>query len=590
MVQLRRRNRRPCDACKRRKTGCYRIIPTEPCDTCKLRNIPCVTGGTKAILPSASSQVLLDVHPGGPRAFYEMEHEDAGEHVACNIAGPLDVDGTDFKSLFVGFSGDYDPWLLKKFQDINRSIKIPRREARSNLVNVATEDCLPAFFSTFPRRHLDSRPGEYCVEAIERTVEGHSQELLETYFLEIYPSFPVFSKRRFESQYEAKRIRATLLSVIYVLASNFCDRAKDLLVLEDFLAKAVPLEARAATLQTVLCMLLYLQLPPNIIREPNYPGHWTLTASLVAQSQELGLNIDCSNWSIPSLEKKERKKLWWAVFVQDKWESLGLSRPSHIAVEDSNVPKLQLSDLDDSIDCSLTQFEGFTTKLGLFIGLCELSIILSHVLKDFYSVSAIQRGIPDFSNGLKFLREVKIVEAKFAGLETTDGSSRISFLLCITTLQLAICRRFLSQSESYTLIEPYARDAMTSLIMSLKRASIMELNGPWWSYSRVNFALVGSILIFLHFASTRVPESRYDWLDYIKEYGNILSMFSRITQVTKLANLRYENLLNITGVLETEGRASKNLESIPAESPIEQLRENSGDPELFLELMTYIGV
>ena len=40
---------------------------------------------------------------------------------------------------------------------------------------------------------------------------------------------------------------------------------------------------------------------------------------LVGISHILGLNIDCSKWEIPEREKKRRRRLWWAVFVQDKW-------------------------------------------------------------------------------------------------------------------------------------------------------------------------------------------------------------------------------------------------------------------------------
>lgn len=591
MHPIRRRNRHPCDACKRRKTGCYRNNSLEPCTTCQIRRITCVTGNFKRGegSPNSTNSALLEVISGGPHAAYDIEETNDGELAFRNLMSPLDVDGSDFKSLFVGFSGDNNPWLLRKFQDTNASVEIPRKEARSNMINVARVDEIPTFFSIFPRRYLDSRPGEYCIDAIEKVVGNHSKELFDTYFTKVHPHFPIFSRLRFESQYKSRKITATLLSVLYLFSSHFYSDIGDLFVLEDFLAKAVPLEARAATLQTVLCMLLYLQLPPGVIREPNFPGHWALTASLVAQAQELGLNIDCSNWSILLSEKRERKKLWWGIFIQDKWGSLGLSRPSHIGMEDFNVPKLDPSDFEDVVENSSAQDITISPRISCFLGLCDLSIILSRVLVEFYSVRAIVTDRTDFSKALILLNEINHVQERISGPYMPIDTCFLSFLLCTVTLKLAICRNFLGESESYALMEPHARDAISSLISGLKKASIMELARPWWSYSRVNFALVGSILISIYVA--RTPAPRYDWLSYIREYRDILTTFSKVTQITQLAHLRYENLLAITKVLKG-GPIVRSLEPTPVpEMPsAEHIRDTLSDPELFFEWISYMGI
>ena len=48
-------------------------------------------------------------------------------------------------------------------------------------------------------------------------------------------------------------------------------------------------------------------------------GAWTLSAQMVAVAQELGLDVNCASWTIPTWEKGLRKRLGWAVYMMDKW-------------------------------------------------------------------------------------------------------------------------------------------------------------------------------------------------------------------------------------------------------------------------------
>lgn len=40
---------------------------------------------------------------------------------------------------------------------------------------------------------------------------------------------------------------------------------------------------------------------------------------LVGMAHDVGLNVDPTNWKIPESEKKRRKRLWWGIYMQDKW-------------------------------------------------------------------------------------------------------------------------------------------------------------------------------------------------------------------------------------------------------------------------------
>jgi hypothetical protein len=50
----------------------------------------------------------------------------------------------------------------------------------------------------------------------------------------------------------------------------------------------------------------------------------------VGAAQLLGLHLDCSTWQLPRWEKNLRKRLFWLLFVMDKWSSLYQGRPPHI--------------------------------------------------------------------------------------------------------------------------------------------------------------------------------------------------------------------------------------------------------------------
>lgn len=48
-------------------------------------------------------------------------------------------------------------------------------------------------------------------------------------------------------------------------------------------------------------------------------GNGVLLGSAVAMSHSLGLHHNPMQWEIPAWEKKLRLKIWWALWVHDKW-------------------------------------------------------------------------------------------------------------------------------------------------------------------------------------------------------------------------------------------------------------------------------
>lgn len=65
---------------------------------------------------------------------------------------------------------------------------------------------------------------------------------------------------------------------------------------------------------------------------------------MVGLASSLGLHIECRMWGIPAWEKRLRRRLWWAVYAEDKWRSLLMGRPPYIRREEWDVSALDAGD------------------------------------------------------------------------------------------------------------------------------------------------------------------------------------------------------------------------------------------------------
>jgi hypothetical protein len=76
------------------------------------------------------------------------------------------------------------------------------------------------------------------------------------------------------------------------------------------------------------------------------PFIWSFIGSIVGLAHSLGLHLQCGMFGIPAQEKRLRRRLWWAVYVEDKFMSLLMGRPPYIHQDEWDVTELQDSDFD----------------------------------------------------------------------------------------------------------------------------------------------------------------------------------------------------------------------------------------------------
>ena len=240
------------------------------------------------------------------------------------------------------------------------------------------------------------------LDAIENTVAPHGRALIDLYFRIIHPSFPILHKKVYLEKYgrSHREFSPALLAAVYILATTYWTYSPDLsysavpnmVLLERLAMKAMNYAVHRPKLSTVEAGLLLLQRSGR--------ASWPLTAQMVAVGQDLGLHRECSEWDIPGWEKGLRKRLGWALYMQDKWTSLVHGRPSHISATDWAIQSLNEKDFPESF-ADEDDEDGSTEVVKgrlLFTCMTSLTIILSEILSTLYSGTSEEETIRQTSN------------------------------------------------------------------------------------------------------------------------------------------------------------------------------------------------
>lgn len=236
------------------------------------------------------------------------------------------------------------------------------------------------------------------VDEVHALVSQHGPALVAAYFRTVHPSFPILHKKLFLEKYARthREFAPALLAAVYILALNWWETDPQLSQLGDKpdLVKLERLASRALTdsmsrpkLSTVQAGLLLSQR----LGHATSSGAWALTAQLVAVGQELGLHLDCLEWRIPAWEKGLRRRLAWALFMQDKWGALTHGRPSHITAANWAVRQICYDDFPAPVpgDETNTDEDGEMEKgKALFMEMVKLTQITGEILDGFFTVDA----------------------------------------------------------------------------------------------------------------------------------------------------------------------------------------------------------
>ena len=309
---------------------------------------------------------------------------------------------------YVGPTAAYDQSLLalSQFDERNES-----KADFGTVRKVDEHECFIMYSDDTTQASYDELE---ALNTVEQIVAPHGLALIDVYFRIVHPSFPIVQKEVFLDRHNNndRQFNSALLAGMYLLALNWWpfeqklagqpkpDSAK----LEEIAHHSLETAIKKPKLSTVQAGLLLLQKPDSDL--------WSLTTQLVAVGQELGLHLDCSRWQIPWWEKGLRKRIAWALYMQDKWSSLIHGRPSHIFDANWAVKPLVGDDFleDDvagSLRASYTEDERLATEQGqeVFCQMITLTSIMAEVMDTFYTQSAISDFNDAGSNATRLILE-----------------------------------------------------------------------------------------------------------------------------------------------------------------------------------------
>jgi hypothetical protein len=262
----------------------------------------------------------------------------------------------------------------------------------------------------------------------------------------------------------------------------------------------------------------------------------------------MGLQLDCTNWHIPDLERGLRKRLAWAIFMQDKWGSLIHGRPSHVTPTDWDVQPLTEDDFPENAADEDDEDGSTEVEKGriMFCYMVELTQILAQILSTFYTLKAERDFATRTQEGVRSLLEAaKPLQLTLrqwyanmpSALKMQDIAPRklssVGYLhLGYYAVEMTLHRRIirsLSPSdgpEIRAICRQAAQSRLTSAFAFVQSLRPEHLQSFWYSSSTYNFVLIGSFISLLWVTSPDKEEA-VKYRAHLDEYRWIIRLFSK---------------------------------------------------------------
>ncbi|OQN99331.1 hypothetical protein B0A48_14308 [Cryoendolithus antarcticus] len=567
-AQPKPRRERPCDGCRRRKSKCV-LQADRRCVLCEFHKQNCTFVENAQPRKRKIEDSGKDENPSKKRSPTNTQTSSPtssrGEPVLTiprktlpppKKAAPLKIPHVVDETLslqrhrhcrYLGQTTALDARLigLGNFNAKNET------DSQVGLLRQVTET---EYFSTHADAEVPIPDDEAKALAdIEQTVGTNGPKLIEIYFENVHPSFPIIQKQAFLDRHRHgdRQFNPPLLAAMYLLAlqwweseSGLAGQVKpDTSRLEYIAITSLTMSMQRPKISAVQAGLLLLQRAKS--------STWTLTVQLVALGQDIGLHLDCSEWTIPLWERKLRKRLAWALYMQDKWSAVMHGRPSHINASDWNVPPPLPEDFDESIPPLPPANDENNPQAmkgrSIFMQMISLTNIMAEVCDTFYS----QTAKADFSRAGRNTTQLVLNRAKPVQIKLKDWFSRLPpeckmesslspnssppaegppklsstghLHLAYFATEISIHRRIVQSLSptptpaQATPTDPYllyicraaAKTRLISALEFVNRLRPEHLQAFWYFASATNFALIGTFGALLRVTSPGEEEAEF---------------------------------------------------------------------------------
>ncbi|GFG13441.1 transcriptional activator protein DAL81 [Aspergillus lentulus] len=576
-----------CDACLRRKSRCAMNEMVNKCYSCDFHRQECTFTLSRPGTADAQSKKrkLEDLAPEDVDTTkrQQQQHQQQQQPAAAALSpvSKTDVSRSPVNghnllipsgywsqsAKYIGMTTELEPALLEHLpldqndEGVVASARVRKIGNDGTFMRVVD-----------PPSQADSP--SVSLDAIESLVAPYGSTLVEKYFESIHPVFPILMEDAFRQSYRTRQgLSPLLLSAVYVCALKFVDigpasqsvRRPDAGRLESTALKLLIESLPHATISTIQAGLLLM--------EKSTIATHALNAQLVTAGFELGLHQDCSGWNMETWEKGLRKRLAWALYMQDKWSALIHGRPSHIFAFNWTVKDLVEQDFTEAFHTDNTQQDDADVGHGplFFCHMVALTTILSDILDRFYTLQAIEEFKAAGANRTRMILErakpaqIRLKEW-FASLppqlkmdssidlfdtvtEDTarNGPLHLSYFATEITLHRCIIRSLSPDTADAYLSHICRSAAKTRLISAMdfvNRLRQSHLRSFWPAASRTNFSLIGSFGILLRITAPTKEEAEFYRLR-LCEYRWTLSVSRKHAEFLDFALDSLDNASNL---------------------------------------------
>ncbi|WQF89992.1 hypothetical protein CDEST_15006 [Colletotrichum destructivum] len=387
-------------------------------------------------------------------------------------------------AMLLGGSSGLDPWLLRHLRFDELGLQSFYKYHVRNAGGVPTFDKIPVHFILTS----DEVAAEASVEVpgsetrdLRRQLEllippFVGVRLMRLFHQHVFPTLPVVSRKclgltSMEKLPEVETLNSIpthLLAAVYGSALPFTSADEHLVV--PLMHERVPCgevwriaqksflqDLQRPHLSVLQAMLLYLHRTKEDSKQyaaTDTAALWPLMGTMVGLAHNLGLHLECRMMGIPAYEKRLRRRLWWAVYIEDKFFSLLGGRPPYIQQGEWDVSQLDSADfvLRSEVEHPLPWHR------MPFVHMANLALIADSLQRSLYSLQSCQKLAEDLTGSIQAARTafdaLNIWRANIPGLEhileetnvtkpalDNDPSSvQFAYLILVTYVWRAVLR------------------------------------------------------------------------------------------------------------------------------------------------------
>ncbi|KAF9562836.1 hypothetical protein EC968_005065 [Mortierella alpina] len=216
--------------------------------------------------------------------------------------------------------------------------------------------------------------------------------LLQLYFKHIYPFAPFFIRRTFMRDYREKPLDAQQVMLLNAIFCNACVLSDDPAVRRDTrtyynrarnILDQTRIVSRISTVQALLLLCYYEN------ANGGYSEGWLFLGMAIRIAHDIGLHRQ-DVYTYDPEQAELRKRVWWALYIADRFSSGGLGRPLNIRDSTFRVrlPSTSwiLATVSDDPDESSYEPESLISDRLLWA--VKLATLLGKVLDTMHSIDA----------------------------------------------------------------------------------------------------------------------------------------------------------------------------------------------------------